>query len=157
MRRAIALHVVLPLILGALIYVAWRSDRVELVTWLPSSTVAAARDGARSFSLPRIVLGSAPDAAWGWSFGAALALVWRDRPGKRRRAWLVVGACVAAYAEVGQLWGLPPGTFDVIDLLSIVGAYALAAFVILRRHEPHLGDPGHGQGPVAGGRAVTER
>lgn len=130
--RTVAWQVVLPLVIGALIYVAWRREEVLLVSWLPASTVHAARRGLGGWAVPRLILASGADAAWGWSFGAALALVWRGRESRARTFWLVVGGAVAAYAEIGQLWGLPPGTFDIVDLIAIVGAYALAAFIVLR-------------------------
>lgn len=141
----VALHVVLPLVLGVLVYVAWRTTDVELVTWLPEASVRALRGSIGRLPLPAAVLGSAPDAAWGWAFGAALALVWRGRPLRAKRWWLGGGAIVAAYAEIGQLWGVPPGSFDVIDLAAIVVGYALGAALASRSgNEPGLGDPGGG-------------
>lgn len=128
----VVVHVVLPLVLGVLVYVAWRTTDVELVTWLPDAIVRALRGSIGRIPLPRVVLGSAPDAAWGWSFGAALALVWRGRPLRAKRAWLAAGALVAAWAEIGQLWGVPPGRFDVFDLVAIVAGYAAAVVVVSR-------------------------
>jgi hypothetical protein len=144
--RTIAWQVVLPLVVGVVIYVAWRREEVLLVSWLPTSTVQAARSGLGGWAVPRLILASGADAAWGWAFGAALALVWRGRKTRARTFWLVAGGAVAAYAEIGQLWGLPPGTFDIVDLVAIVGAYALAAFVVLRsaRDDPRLRDPAVG-------------
>jgi hypothetical protein len=149
--RTIAWQVMLPLLIGVVIYVAWRREEVLVVSWLPARTVQAARSGLGGWAVPRLILASGADAAWGWAFGAALALVWRGRKSHARTFWLVGGGAVAAYAEIGQLWGLPPGTFDVVDLIAIVGAYALAAWLVLRsaRHDPRLGDP-----PVGGDGAV---
>lgn len=130
--RAIALHVVLPLVLGVLIYVAWRRDAVLLVGWLPASSVAALRNGLGAWALPRLLLSSGADAGWGWAFGAAIALVWRGRRGRARTFWFLAAGAVAAWAELGQIWQLPPGTFDIVDLVAIVGAYALGACVVTR-------------------------
>lgn len=144
--RAIVIQVLLPLIVGVLIYVAWRKDSVLLVSWLPESTVHAARSGLGGWAVPRLILASGADAAWGWAFGASMALVWRGSKARARTFWLLTGGAVAAYAEIGQLWNLPPGTFDIVDLIAIVGAYALAAFIVLRSatDEPGLADPGVG-------------
>jgi hypothetical protein len=141
--RTIAWQVLLPLVIGVVIYVAWRREEVLLVSWLPAATVHAARSGLGGWAVPRLILASGADAAWGWAFGAALAVVWRGRKSRARTFWLVAGGAVAAYAEIGQLWGLPPGTFDIVDLIAIVGAYALAAFLVLRsaRDDPRLRDP----------------
>ena len=121
-----AAHVVVPLVLGVLVYVGWRSTEVTLVGWVPSSIVTALRGFAAHVPLPSIVVGTAPDVAWGWSFGAMMGIVWNGRPWSRRKiGWLCAGALVAAYAEIGQLWQLPPGRFDVVDLLGIVVGYAI--------------------------------
>src|SRR5262249_40613907 len=125
--------VVVPLLVGALVYVAWRTTDVRLVTWLPSSLVLTLRTSIGKLPLPGFLLGSAPDLAWGWAFGAAMGLVWRDRPlAKAKASWLGAASLVAAWAEVGQLWQLPPGRFDPIDLASIVLGYAIGAFLTSR-------------------------
>lgn len=130
---SVLVHVVLPLVIGALIYVAWRADEARLVTWLPRGLVHGLSHSLGAIPLPRLVIESGSDAAWGWSFGAAIALVWRDRPTRSRWVWLILGGVVAAYAEIGQLWQYPPGTFDIVDLLAIVIAYVVSASLISAR------------------------
>lgn len=128
-----AAHVVVPLVVGVLVYVAWRSSDVRLVGWFPESLVRSLRAFASHVPLPSVVLGSGPDLAWGWSFGAAMGIVWQGRPLTRKKiGWLLAGASVAAYAEIGQLWQLPPGRFDVIDLVSIVLGYAIGVALTSR-------------------------
>lgn len=127
--RALLLHAIVPLVIGVLLYAGWRASEVRLVGWLPKAVVGALRAVASSVPLPTIVIGSGPDLAWGWAFGATLALVWRGRPLRKKAAWLAAGCAVAAYAEIGQLWGVPPGVFDAIDLAAIVVGYLAGAFV----------------------------
>lgn len=125
----VALHVLVPLLLGVVIYVAWRTTDVTLVGWMPIAIVHALRSTLGALPLPRVVAGSAPDLAWAWAFGAALALVWRGSAWRAKAPWLALGLLLAACAEVGQLWGVPPGTFDVVDLLAIVVGYVLGVAV----------------------------
>jgi len=126
--RRVLLLVGLPLGVGAGIYVVWRAEEVRLVTWLPVGVVRAMRGSLGAIPLPSIVVASGSDAAWGFAFGAALGLVWQGRLAEpRARLWLAAGAAIAASAEIGQLWGLPPGTFDVVDLIAITLGYALGA------------------------------
>jgi hypothetical protein len=132
LRRAF-LHIVLPLALGVVAYVAWRPTAVRVVTWLPRVVVDALRATLGRVPLPRIVAGSLPDAAWAWAFGAALGLVWRDGAARERAPWLAAGAAMAAGVEVGQAAGVIPGTFDWVDLASIAGGYALGALVAGQR------------------------
>lgn len=124
-RRALVL-VLLPLALGVLAYAAWRSEDVRIVGWLTRvspGAVRSARDGGAAMGLPRVVVGVMPDLAWAFAFGASLALVWRGRPGAQRGAWLAAGFVVALACELGQAWGLVPGTFDRLDLLAIAVGY----------------------------------
>lgn len=131
-KEQLAFHVVLPLVLGVAVYVAWRTTDVVLVTWLPNAVVHALRATIGAVPLPRVVVASAPDLAWAWAFGSTLALVWRGRPARLKAPWLAAGALVAAFAEIGQRWGVPPGTFDIVDLLAILAGYALGATVASR-------------------------
>ena len=117
----------LPLVIGVVAYVAWRAAPVRVVTWLPSVAVSLVRGTIGRVPLPRFVAGSLPDAAWGWAFGAALAIVWRGRGWREKAPWLAAGAALAIGVEIGQAAGVVPGTFDWIDLVSIAIGYGLGA------------------------------
>lgn len=125
----VLVHVVVPLVIGTLTYAAWRSTDVRIVTWM--SRIAprgvAAMQGTGASRAPAVILGSLPDAAWAWAFGAALSLVWLGRPWREKAAWLAAGALLALLAEVGQAVGVVPGTFDVIDLVAIAIGFGAGA------------------------------
>jgi hypothetical protein len=133
MRRStparVLVHVVVPLVIGTLAYAAWRSTDVRIVTWM--SRIAprgvAAMHGTGASRLPAVILGSLPDAAWAWAFGAALSLVWLGRAWREKAPWLAAGAVLALLAEVGQAIGVVPGTFDAIDLVAIALGFAAGA------------------------------
>ena len=82
------------------------------------------------------------DAAWGWALGAALSLVWANDPGVRRTGWFVVGAIFVVGTEIAQLAGLMPGTFDPIDIIVSIFAYA-AAWRLVSRAVLRLEVPSH--------------
>ena len=131
MRRAL-LHVALPLVVGVLVYVAWRETEVRVVAWLPRVAAGAVRASVGRVPVPRAIAGSLPDAAWGWAFGAALALVWRGTAWRKSAPWLLAGAALAIGVELGQAAGAIPGTFDWLDLASIALGYAAGALVASR-------------------------
>jgi hypothetical protein len=125
----VGLHVGLPLAIGLLAYAAWRSKDIRVVAWM--SRIAPrgvdAVQGSGASRLPAILLGSLPDAAWAWAFGAALALVWRHQSRRQTIPWLVAGGFAALSAELAQAIHVLPGTFDVADLVAIALGYALGA------------------------------
>ena len=128
------LHVGLPLVLGVLAYVAWRSTDVRVVAWVsriaPHGASAVRNAGSSALArVPALIAGSLPDAAWGWAFGAALALVWRGRSWREKRAWMGSGAMVALAAELGQAVHVVPGTYDHADLAAIALGYVLGALL----------------------------
>jgi hypothetical protein len=130
--KRVLLLVVVPLVLGAVVYIAWRPADVVLAGWLPAGVVRPLHATLGAWHPPRIVIDSVPDLAWAWAFGAALALVWGKERWRAKGPWLAVGLVVAASAEIGQLWGVPPGTFDVVDLVAIVIGYILGVTVASR-------------------------
>jgi hypothetical protein len=135
----VLLHVVMPIALGGALYLSFRNDDIALFRWVEALGLGHALDAARTVTrrllpwLPRVVLGSAPDMAWAWAFGAALAMVWRAEPATiAARAWLGAGFAIAVGIEVGQGLGIVPGVFDPVDLVAIGVGYASGAHVVLR-------------------------
>ena len=47
----------LPLVLGVVFYVAWRTEEVRVVTWLPLAVVRALRASIGRIPMPAIVIG----------------------------------------------------------------------------------------------------
>jgi hypothetical protein len=122
----VAVNVVLPLAIGVLAYAASRSEDVRIVGWLAHvipGAVRSARNGGAALGVPALLWGSLPDLAWAWAFGAMLAIVWRGRAWREKAPWLAGGAVVALLLELGQAWGVIPGTFDPFDLLAIAVGY----------------------------------
>jgi hypothetical protein len=136
MTRRALLHVVLPLVLGGALYLFLRRDDIALFDAVDALGLGRALDGARLVThscatlVPRPILGSAPDAAWAYAFGAALGLVWRGEMATRAaRVWIGGGFAIALGIELAQSIHLIPGVFDPIDLAAIAVAYPVGACV----------------------------
>ena len=130
--RAAWLHVLLPLAIGSLIYVLARPTGIRVFGWLDSvglaSTVAGARDATRSVvaSLPGWLRFSLPNALWVYSFAWLLSALWGHRPTRASIPWLFVAPALGVGWELGQLVGLVPGTFHLLDLALVLAASLLA-------------------------------
>jgi fatty acid desaturase len=115
-------HVVAPLLLGVLLYLTCRPVLPGALAWFPAG-------GALVGRVPAWVVQVAPDALWAHALTALVALLWRDRPGPARRAWLAAAVFVIVGWELGQWVKITPGTFDPWDLLFSVAASALAVLL----------------------------
>ncbi len=127
----VLVHVVVPLAIGTLTYAAWRSTDVRIVSWMSRIAPRAVRalHDAGPSRAPAMILGSLPDAAWAWAFGAMLSIVWLGRPSRQKAPWLAAGMVLALLSEIGQAIGVVPGTFDVVDLVAIALGYAAGAMI----------------------------
>lgn len=139
--RGLLVHVVLPVIAGAAIYVLWRAPSLLVFRWLDlvgADQFAHLARGAASPArplLPSWVLFTLPDALWVYALTACLSRIWRGSRGASRVAWLSVGPVLGVGSELGQLAGVVPGTFDVVDLCAAAAAAALALLLNAREGE----------------------
>lgn len=122
LRWRYLLHGVVPVMIGAAIYVLFRSPRLRVFEWLEAMGLGAAVPAVRAWArpaaehLPEWLLYSVPDGLWVYGLTASLALVWRGEPARARRAWVCVGIALGVGGELGQLAGVVPGVFDAADL-----------------------------------------
>lgn len=119
------LHVVIPTLVGAAIYTLWGTRTLLVFKWYNAfgltRTVAYLRTvaGPRS-ALPSVVIFSLPDALWVYALTATMCCIWWDIDGLAKRVWIGVPVLLGVTGELGQLFGLVPGTFDPLDLLAYV-------------------------------------
>ena len=121
------LQVVIPTLVGAAIYTLWGTRTLLVFKWYNAfgltRTVAYLRTvaGPRS-ALPSVVIFSLPDALWVYALTATMCCIWWDIDGLGKRIWICAGVLLGVAGELGQLFGLVPGTFDPLDLLACVVA-----------------------------------
>lgn len=109
-----AWHVAMPLVAGISIYAFGREG------WLWMETRPA--EGP----LSEFVKYNLADGLWVYSLTALMILVWRGESGRERVLWIFGGVVVAVVSELCQAFGGIPGTFDPIDMLCYVVAFATA-------------------------------
>jgi hypothetical protein len=116
------LHVIVPLILGALIYVLWRKDTLLVFDWLRACRLeqptATLRQLAKPLgeTLPRWVLFSLPDGLWVYATVSCMLLIWRRSSGIAATIWVLMGPFLGIASELGQLFRVVPGQFDIKDM-----------------------------------------
>jgi hypothetical protein len=138
-KKFLALHVVLPIIVGGLVYICWRDPALLMFKWFRALgveplvlqlRVAAA---ATEPGLPRWLIYSLPDGLWVYAFTAFMAHAWSESPSSPVKTfWLSLGVVLGAGSELGQLVHIVPGTFDWIDFICYVSAGALSLFFASR-------------------------
>ena len=114
--RALGLHVALPLTAGVAVYAAARSGLAS-VGQADGTTQRAALDFIR-FNLP--------DGLWTYALTTVVAVVWTNGADVPRRAWLLAALGLGLALEFGQGARVVPGTFDPLDVFSILAAWVAA-------------------------------
>lgn len=139
-NAGVILHVLVPVMVGATIYLSWRSPTLLVFQWVRSwnlsSTVAAWRHTLAPLqgSIPRWVLFSLPDALWVYALTACMTMVWMRRQTEwAARLWIASGAFLGCSAEIVQWSGAIPGTYDSVDLLLSAAAALLARWAVIGR------------------------
>lgn len=118
------LHVILPLICGALIYFLFRRSNLAIFSWFDNTlndvVVKYMGVGLKwSLNLPSWLIYSLPDGLWAYSLSYTIISIWNN---SLKPIFVIIITCsLAELFEIMQFIGLVPGTFDLIDfVLSIV-------------------------------------
>lgn len=114
--NAFARHVLLPIILGSVVYpvrwAVWRGGPDELLSAFEASA--------------SLLLGVAPDGLWAYALVSSVCLVWNNQHTRASVLWTLVAAVTAIGHELCQAAGQLPGTFDFLDLLATLVGCGLA-------------------------------
>jgi len=130
--RSYLLHAALPMLVGGLIYVLFRTPHLLMFQWFETlgidGPIAAARVHTMPLadSLPEWIRFSVPDGSWVWSATATMSLIWHDKGGWGRWFWISLGAAIAIGSELIQLYPPMPGVFDPVDLVAYAVAHVAA-------------------------------
>ncbi len=132
MRRATIFYSgVASLLLASSTYILFRPMSLLMFQWanalglLPS--IESARFHTRGLKglLPEWSIYSLPLALWIVSYLLFINAIWFGRKSVARHFWLWLVPLLSIAAEVGQYPRLVPGTFDPVDLLTIIVATGL--------------------------------
>ena len=135
MKSQIIIGHFLTLLLGGLVYISFRQDTLKMFSWFDRVNLSGVISELRLSTLPLTdhlpnwFLSSLPDGLWLFSYLSVLIVVWDNTISKQNIHWLLLVPAVAVFSEIGQLFGVVPGTFDIFDLTFYLGGTVLPILI----------------------------
>jgi hypothetical protein len=129
--KTILLNAILPLFIGGLIYLLFRSETLIMFDWIRFLGFKESLDFLRNdFNIiksfiPNWVLFSLPDGLWVYSFSSAIIIIWNDNR-KVLILLLTIPLIFGPVVELLQFLKLFKGTFDIKDLIITIVAFILS-------------------------------
>ena len=123
MRYQLLIGHLLPLFMGVMIYMLFRTENLIMFEWSNYLFMGATIDFLREFTLsvrllfPAWFLFSLPDGLWMFSYVSLILHIWNNEIKKQNLFWVISIPIVAILSELGQLLKIVPGTYDAIDLV----------------------------------------
>ena len=142
MKIQIIIGHIFTLLLGGLIYVLFRQDTLKMFSWFDDINISAAISELRfhtvplSGHFPNWFLYSLPDGLWLFSYLSVLLVVWDNVISKHNIHWLLLVPMVAIFSEIGQLFEIVSGTFDISDLLFYLFGTVLPILIFTNSKTP---------------------
>lgn len=129
------LTVIIPLTIGGLIYILFRSDSLKMFRWFDSIGLSYFFDIARhqitfASKIPNWIIFSLPDALWLFSFTNLMLILWDYNFSRLSIFWIILAPLIGLFSELGQAITIIPGTFDFTDLTLLLIATILPFSII---------------------------
>ena len=138
--KFILFNVFLPLLLGGLIYLFFRSESLIMFEWLKSLGIKNGFDLLRenfvsiNTYLPSWFIYSLPDAFWVYSFTSTIIFIWNEE-----RIVVITLLSIPFILGPGieflQFLKLFKGTFDLMDLTVTIFAFLLSIFLNFKTNQ----------------------
>lgn len=128
------IHCLLPLFIGGLLYILFRSSDLKMFQWLNFFGFKNLILQVRSYlcevknGIPSWTYFSLPDALWVYSFTSSLLIYWHND--KKKYFWIVLPLSLGVFIEIVQYCKLFPGTFDFLDLLLTSLSFIISLLII---------------------------
>ncbi|MBU4185806.1 MAG: hypothetical protein KKI12_10045 [Proteobacteria bacterium] len=138
--KDIAVHVFLPVCVGAFIYILFRKESLTVFLWFDKvsllDTVMSLRDVVIGFKdkMPIIILYSLPDGIWVYSATYLMLIIWKGNM-KNITAlfWISAPLFLSIETELLQSIHIVQGSFCLYDMAFYIIGFILPV-TIFRRH-----------------------
>lgn len=126
----LTLRVILPLLIGGLTYIIFRSDNLLMFRWFNNLGMGKIVSILKQlnyvrFLIPNWIIFNLPDALWIFSFTNCMLLIWRFKFAAQSIFWIFIAPAIGVFSEIGQELHIVPGTFDSVDMIFIIVASLL--------------------------------
>ncbi len=136
----INLHILLPIFVGASIYLLFRKDTLLVFSWIEyigaSEIVFFIRDNIffiRKY-IPDFILYSLPDGIWVYSGTVAFIIIWKKSTKNVFFVfWVFLPFSCAVVMEIFQLFRIVNGTFCSVDIIFYILLFCLALYPHVKR------------------------
>ena len=135
MKKQLVIGHITTLLIGGLIYLLFRVETLKMFEWLNSLGILNSLHNLRAQvnpifgDLPGWFLFSLPDGLWIFSYISLMLYVWNNTISKHSVFWIFIVPVLTLMFEIGQLFNIVPGTFDIIDIVFyIIGILLLIYF-----------------------------
>lgn len=133
----------LSMILGGLIYIAFRKESLRMFTWFEDLGISLQVHTFRSWlapthdHIPYTIIYSLPNALWYLSGMLAFSQLWKNE--NEKWFWIFTVSIIAFGAEFGQAFRVIEGAFSISDVAFMVGSLGIffALEALLRERENH--------------------
>jgi len=132
----IIIHVIIPMIIGGLLYILYRDNSLLMFYWFRSlgieNFIILMRENVLLVNkIPNWVIFNLPNGIWIYSLTSLMLIIWYKDINKLKYIWLAIGPIIGISAEIGQFIHILPGTFDTTDLILCFFA-GIAPFIIFK-------------------------
>jgi hypothetical protein len=125
------MNTILPLIVGGVIYISFRSKSLRMFNWFENIEVLNSTRNLlypmKKFT-PSWVYYSLPDALWMYSFSSIYLLIWKDQINEGKY-WLLIPLVFGCSIEFAQGLNIFEGTYDLIDLIACLLAFIISIII----------------------------
>jgi hypothetical protein len=137
----IILFVLLPILIGGLIYIVSRPKSLKMFRWFENLNIDNLTNSFRAaffhIDFPYWVKYNLPDLLWVFSFTSLILIIWNKEIIDQNVFYVIFPVSVGILSEIGQLFCIIGGTFDLMDILfySIGGLLSALLFINSKSNE----------------------
>ena len=120
-NKNIIVYVLLPILIGGLIYIVSRPKSLKMFKWFENLNIDKLtnliRDEFIQIDYPYWIKYNLPDFLWVFSFTSLILIIWDKKIVNENIYYIIFPVSVGILSEIGQLFGLINGTYDLMDIL----------------------------------------